>query len=71
MAGCVTTINNAHVIQYVALNNNKIVDVVKGRKACYERLLKNKSPSNEPLSTQFYLRSERLTEVDATSYKCN
>ena len=52
MAGCITTINNAHAIQYLALNN-KIVDVVKGRKACRERLLKNKSPSNEPLSTHF------------------
>ena len=52
MAGCVTTINNAHAIQYVTLNN-KIVDVVKGHKACHEWLLKNKSPSNEPLSTHF------------------
>ena len=60
-----------HAIQYTAFIATLLMELVKGCKAYHKRFLKNTSLSNEPSSTQCYLSSQRLTEVDATSHKCN
>ena len=48
-----------------------LIKLVKECEACHERLLKNTLGHQASHQRHYYLRSQRLTKVDATSHKHN